>query len=616
MPKSPHGPAAPTMAPEQKIQMIKAVSFVWSCDGYSIMCDQQGSEMWRKTLKLEHEKHFDARQVTVLLKLFTSGPRKGEGYVFAGFNRFAIAMDATTGDTVWIHTFDESFARGPVTFAVFPKTPVIYVASKGKIKGIFADDGTKKWSRNLPGTGYDVVNMCIGKSKEQLFAGTRGNVFLVNGENGEIVWNKQIKGNRFGQSTSACHTCVCLCDNGHQVMYGMHGRLGGLAAATGDQIWEFKIKKLECTDSIVPVLAVSLKNQHDSNMGVASSSNSRSKQFVFAASAGVVYCVDPQQSNGEALVWERDLFAGIKLAIEQPALTFADGKVILTMAAHCIALDPYSGQIIWATHLPKLNASLITVVSQSPGTVSCSAIGCIQVLDTDAGTIMKTLVEEPRVGRNAMVCLAGIGYDTEMNSNPMQAAAASIESLGKDFRGVAPKKRGDLTEMWRVSMNRPRYSERRNDAPPPAAPPSFESFEKSGSELTADMVHPPSPGEEEELLDEEQEDFFNGADESFSRGAGQVGIQKSHEAFGMEEDDDGWGLDHNTTAAAPEPVEEADELDDDLNDALAAIDEIDDFFGGGESAPVAKATTPAKAVEGGNDVPDLFVGESVDDLLG
>merc|ERR1711865_1230454 len=128
-------------------RMIKSVSFVWSCDGYAIMCDVDGREMWRKTLKLEHEKHFDARQVTVLLKLFTSGPRKGEGYVFAGFNRFAIAMDATTGDTVWIHTFDESFARGP---------------------GIFADDGTKKWSRNLPGTGYDVVNMCIGKSKEQL----------------------------------------------------------------------------------------------------------------------------------------------------------------------------------------------------------------------------------------------------------------------------------------------------------------------------------------------------------------------------------------------------------------------------------------------------------------
>ena len=102
------------MDPEQKLVMIKSVSFVWSCDGYAIMCDNQGSEMWRKTLKLEHETHFDARQVTVLLKLFTSGPRKGEGYVFAGFNRFAIAMDATTGDTVWIHTFDESFARGPL----------------------------------------------------------------------------------------------------------------------------------------------------------------------------------------------------------------------------------------------------------------------------------------------------------------------------------------------------------------------------------------------------------------------------------------------------------------------------------------------------------------------
>ena len=66
----------------------------------------------------------------------------------------------------------------------------------GKIKGIFADDETKKWSRNLPGTGYDVVNMCIGKERDQLFAGTRGNVFLLNGENGDIVWNKTIKGSR------------------------------------------------------------------------------------------------------------------------------------------------------------------------------------------------------------------------------------------------------------------------------------------------------------------------------------------------------------------------------------------------------------------------------------
>jgi len=603
------------------------VSFVWSCDGYSIMCDQQGSEMWRKTLKLEHEKHFDARQVTVLLKLFTSGPRKGEGYVFAGFNRFAIAMDATTGDTVWIHTFDESFARGPVTFAVFPKTPVIYVASKGKIKGIFADDGTKKWSRNLPGTGYDVVNMCIGKSKEQLFAGTRGNVFLVNGDNGEIVWNKQIKGNRFGQSTSACHTCVCLCDNGHQVIYGMHGRLGGLATGTGDQIWEFKIKKLECTDSIVPVLAVSLRNQLDPRNAAAamSSPSDRSKQFVFAASAGVVYCVDPQQSHGEALVWERDLFAGIKLAIEQPALAFADGKVILTMAAHCVALDPYSGQIQWATYVPKLNASLITVVSQSPGTVSCSAIGCIQVLDTETGAIMRTLVEEPRVGRNAMVCLAGIGYDTEMNSNPMQAAAASIESLGKDFRGVAPKKRGDLTEMW--DINRQRYADRSNVA---GVPPAAEKKDDKKSELTTDMVHQASPGAEEEVMDAEEDDFFNGSDAPSKGAPSEVystptkqesapAAQQRHQAF---DDDDGWGLDtQNTTAAAAEP--DADELDDDLNDALAAIDEIDDFFGGGETAPKvttpaakAKKAVPKKSTAQKDDVPDLFVGESVDDLLG
>jgi len=307
--------------------------------------------MWRKTLKLEHEKHFDARQVTVLLKLFTSGPRKGEGYVFAGFNRFAIAMDATTGDTVWIHTFDESFARGPVTFAVFPKTPVIYVASKGKIKGIFADDGTKKWSRNLPGTGYDVVNLCIGKTKEQLFAGTRGNVFLLNGETGEIVWNNTIKGSRFGQSTSACHTCLTLVDNGHQIAYGMHGRLGGLSATTGDSIWEVKIKKLECTDSIVPILAVNLRNHAEEQLGVLSSPSMSTKQFLFAASAGVVYCADPQQSKGEAIVWERDLFAGIKLAIEQPALCFTDGKLIITMVAHAIALDPYNGQILWATFL-------------------------------------------------------------------------------------------------------------------------------------------------------------------------------------------------------------------------------------------------------------------------
>lgn len=205
------------------------------------------------------------------------------------------------------------------------------------------------------------------------------------------------------------------------------------------------------------------------------------------------------------------MLSGIKLAIEQPALAFADGRVILTMAAHVLALDPYSGQIVWATHVPKLNASLITVVSQKPGSVSCSAIGCIQVLDTETGAIINTLVEEPRVGRNAMVCLAGVGYDTEMNSNPMQAAAASIEGLGKDFRGVAPKKRGDLTEMW--AINRPRYADRKRDQPQPPAMPPPESPSKHESELTPDMVHN-SPGGDEEGMNDEEDDFFNGGEMS------------------------------------------------------------------------------------------------------
>jgi outer membrane protein assembly factor BamB len=596
------------MRPEEKIEMIKSVSFVWSCDGYAIMCDVNGSEMWRKTLKLEHEKHFDARQVTVLLKLFTSGPRKGEGYVFAGFNRFAIAMDATTGDTVWIHTFDESFNRGPVTFAVYPKTPVIYVASKGKIKGIFADDGTKKWSRNLPGTGYDVVNMCIGASKEELFAGTRGAVLLLNGENGEIIWQKQIKSSRFGQSTSACHTCVCLCDNGHQLVYGMHGRLGGLAARTGDPIWERKIKKLECTDSLVPLLMVPLRNRAEEQIGGLASPSLATKQYVFAASAGVMYCVDPQQSNGEAIVWERDLFAGIKLAIEQPALAFEGNKVFVAMAAHCIALEPYTGEILWATYLPNLNCSCMTLVSQAPGTLSVAAIGCIQVLNTENGAIEKTLIEEPRVGRNAMICLAGIGYDTEMNSNPMQQAAASIEGLGKDFRGVAPKKRGDLTEMW--AINRQRYEDRRVEE------------DVGGSTLTADMVSPTQ--DQDEPDDDDEDDFFNAAAPlgapAESPAPSPAAASKKHEEIDND-DDDGWGFNsppkgsgaasQNTTAAADQ--------DDDMADALAAIDEIDDFFGGGESAPVAKTTPvpPPRPAGGAPGVApgDLLVGESVDDLL-
>jgi len=604
------------MRPDEKIEMIKSVSFVWSCDGYAIMCDVDGREMWRKTLKLEHEKHFDARQVTVLLKLFTSGPRKGEGYVFAGFNRFAIAMDATTGDTVWIHTFDESFNRGPVTFAVYPKTPVIYVASKGKIKGIFADDGTKKWSRNLPGTGYDVVNMCIGANKEELFAGTRGAVLLLNGENGDIVWQKQIKSSRFGQSTSACHTCLALCDNGHQVVYGMHGRLGGLAARTGDPIWERKIKKLECTDSLVPLLMVPLRNRAEEQVGGLASPSLATKQYVFAASAGVVYCIDPQQSNGDAIVWERDLFAGIKLAIEQPSLAFEGGKIFIAMAAHVIALEPYTGEILWATYVPNLNASCMTLVSQAPGTLSIAAIGCIQVLNTDNGEMQKTLIEEPRVGRNAMICLAGIGYDTEMNSNPMQQAAASIEGLGKDFRGVAPKKRGDLTEMW--AINRSRYEDRR-----------VAEEDAGGSTLTADMVSPTQDEPEDE--EEDCDDFFNAAAPIGAPAESQPAPaaapvpspvaappdNKKHVTID-DDDDEGWGLaspqkgsgaaHSNTTAPAPD-------ADDDMADALAAIDEIDDFFGGGESVPVAK-TTPAPPPAGPGPAPgDLLVGESVDDLL-
>jgi len=597
MPKSPHGPAPSTMRPDEKVEMIKSVSFVWSCDGYAIMCDVEGREMWRKTLKLEHEKHFDARQVTVLLKLFTSGPRKGEGYVFAGFNRFAIAMDATTGDTVWIHTFDESFNRGPVTFAVYPKTPVIYVASKGKIKGIFADDGTKKWSRNLPGTGYDVVNMTIGASREELFAGTRGAVLCLNGENGDIVWQKQIKSSRFGASTSACHTCLALCDNGHQVVYGMHGRLGGLAARTGDPIWERKIKKLECTDSLVPLLVVALRNRAEEQQGGMASPSLATKQFVFAASAGVVYCVDPQQSTGDAIVWERDLFAGIKLAIEQPTLAFEGNKVFVAMAAHVIALEPYTGEILWVTYLQNVNCSCMTMVSQSPGTLSIAAIGTIQVLNTEDGQLVKTLIEEPRVGRNAMICLAGIGYDTEMNSNPMQQAAASIEGLGKDFRGVAPKKRGDLSEMW--TINRARYTDRK--APEEAS---------GGSTLTADMVSPTQEDPEEE---DDCDDFFNAAPAGAPSEAPPAAhsspapVVDNKQHVTIDEDDDGWGMSETQQSEQPPqnntaPAAAAND-DDDMADALAAIDEIDDFFGGGESAPTA------------NQGADLLVGETVDDLL-
>lgn len=118
-----------------------------------------------------------------------------------------------------------------------------------------------------------------------------------------------------------------------------------------------------------------------------------------------------------------------------------------------------------------------------------------------------------------MVCLAGIGYDTEMNSNPMQAAAASIESLGKDFRGVAPKKRGDLTEMW--AINRPRYSERHHQPPPPPV-----KKEESSGELTTDMVHQSPGGQEEEEMDDEEEDFFNGGDIPVKGSSGSVTVMR------------------------------------------------------------------------------------------
>ena len=59
-----------------------------------------------------------------------------------------------------------------------------------------------------------------------LYAAAKGLVFRMASESGAILWTCKIKGLAYSKSYG--HTTLALSGSGHELFYGLHGRIGGV----------------------------------------------------------------------------------------------------------------------------------------------------------------------------------------------------------------------------------------------------------------------------------------------------------------------------------------------------------------------------------------------------
>lgn len=110
---------------------------------------------------------------------------------------------------------------------------LLYVGGAGYVKAFDCSSTPRLvWTTNLEGTGYHIVSL-LG-DLNQIYAGTNGYIFRLDGKTGKVVWTKKL-------SSMICF--VTLAMNGAHLVAGCHGYVYTLDKETGNVVWEKSLEK-------------------------------------------------------------------------------------------------------------------------------------------------------------------------------------------------------------------------------------------------------------------------------------------------------------------------------------------------------------------------------------
>jgi outer membrane protein assembly factor BamB len=172
-------------------------------------------------------------------KLFTMY-RKGEREV-------AIAMDASTGKTVWEYAYDAPFTKeydmsngpGPHATPLVAGDYVFTSGATGKLHCLDRRTGKPAWSRDLikdfNGTvrvnGYSCSPLAYKNTVIMMVGGAGGAIVALNQKDGAVVWKKH----DFKNSTSS--PLIINVGGQDQLVAFMYGEIVGVNPDTGELLW-------------------------------------------------------------------------------------------------------------------------------------------------------------------------------------------------------------------------------------------------------------------------------------------------------------------------------------------------------------------------------------------
>ena len=180
-----------------------------------------------------------------------SGIAMVDGRLFTMTRRDAqevvVALDATTGDTLWEHAYDAprvgrmdvSEGAGPHAAPLIAGGRVFTIGATGLMRALDLDTGELRWSQDLWGglsgtfrpRGYSSSPMAHGDTVIALVGGTGRSVVAFRQDSGEIAW----QGGDFDNGHAS--PIVIDVDGQEQVVAFMASEVAGIETSSGRTLW-------------------------------------------------------------------------------------------------------------------------------------------------------------------------------------------------------------------------------------------------------------------------------------------------------------------------------------------------------------------------------------------
>lgn len=111
--------------------------------------------------------------------------------LFAGSRGRVFALDARTGEILWKNEL-RGMKFEHMVLATEPAAPSVFVGTYGHVVAISKKTGRARWKTSLPKTGYVLVTLVCEEGR--LFAGSKGLLFGIEPNRGEIEWSNGLQG--------------------------------------------------------------------------------------------------------------------------------------------------------------------------------------------------------------------------------------------------------------------------------------------------------------------------------------------------------------------------------------------------------------------------------------